>query len=94
VYITRTHDLDSDRHWQSITNIGVRPTFDGDRQTIETWLLSASEDPGPKRIRLDFLRRVREERRFESPEALKQQILKDAARANAYFRRLRNSPSR
>jgi riboflavin kinase/FMN adenylyltransferase len=35
-----------------------------------------------------FRRHVREERKFESPEALKTQILRDVGRANAYFRRL------
>jgi FAD synthase len=35
---------------------------------------------------LCFLQRLREERRFDSPAALKQQILKDAARAQRYFR--------
>ena len=89
VYITRTHDLErASRVWPSITNVGMRPTFDGDKLTIETFLLSALDGETPHRICLEFLRRVREERRFESPEALKTQILKDVGRAQAYFRRL------
>jgi len=40
------------------------------------------------RIRLEFLRRVRDERKFESTEALKEQILHDVARAKTLFRRL------
>jgi riboflavin kinase/FMN adenylyltransferase len=87
VYITRTYDLDSDRRWNSITNIGYRPTFGGDALTIETFLLNPLEGETPSAIRLEFLRRVRPERKFESPEALRSQILKDVARANAYFRR-------
>lgn len=90
VYITRTHDLDqANRVWPSITNVGVRPTFDGEKLTIETFLLSALDGETPVRIRLEFLRRVRDERRFESPEALKKQILNDVSRAQAFFRRLR-----
>ena len=91
VYITRTTDLDSPDHtWDSITNIGYRPTFDdGGGLSIETFLLSAFTGETPHRIRLQFLRRVREERKFESPEALKAQIFKDVSRAQAYFRRLR-----
>jgi riboflavin kinase/FMN adenylyltransferase len=89
VYVTCTEDLDSGRRWDSITNIGYRPTFGGDSLTIETFLLSPLEGDAPRRIRLSFLRRVRDERKFESPEALKAQILKDVARANAWFRRLR-----
>ena len=90
VYITRTYDLDSaSRNWNSITNVGTRPTFDGDSLTIETFLLEPLEGETPRRIRLEFLRRVRDERKFETPEALKAQILKDVGRANAFFRRWR-----
>ncbi len=88
VYITRTHDLENSRRWNSVTNIGVRPTFDGDALTIETFLLDPFDGVTPSRIRVEFLRRVRGERKFESPEALKRQILHDAGRAQAYFRRL------
>ena len=88
VYITRTTDLGSARQWNSITNIGYRPTFGNDEAlTIETFLLGPLEGETPERIRLEFLRRVRDERKFESPEALKAQILRDVGRAKAYFRR-------
>ncbi len=88
VYITRTRDLDSERRWNSITNIGMRPTFDGDALTIETFLLSAFDGDTPSRIAVEVLRRVREEKKFESPEALKAQIFRDVARANSYHRRV------
>jgi riboflavin kinase/FMN adenylyltransferase len=87
VYITRTRDLESERRWNSITNIGMRPTFEGDARTIETFLLEPLAGNGPERIEVEFLRRVREERKFESPDALKQQIFKDVGRAQTYFRR-------
>ncbi len=87
VYITRTTDLEAARNWPSITNVGYRPTFDGDRLTVETFLLSPLEAPTPRRIQVEFLRRVRDERKFDSPQALKTQIFKDVARAKAYFRR-------
>jgi riboflavin kinase/FMN adenylyltransferase len=87
VYITRTTDLNDERQWQSISNIGMRPTFDGSKRTIETFLLSPFDGVTPSRIRLEFLKRVREERKFDSPEALKSQILHDVKRANTYFRR-------
>jgi len=88
VYITRTRDLDSERRWNSITNIGMRPTFDGNALTIETFLLSPFDGATPARIAVEVLRRVRDERKFESPEALKAQIFRDVARANAYHRRV------
>ncbi|HYI92120.1 MAG TPA: bifunctional riboflavin kinase/FAD synthetase [Bryobacteraceae bacterium] len=87
VYVTRTTDLRAGRYWPSITNIGMRPTFNGDRRTIETFLLLPLEGDTPKLIRLEFLKRVREERKFDSPEALKAQIFKDVKRAQMYFRR-------
>lgn len=87
VYITHTRDLEDGRSWPSITNIGTRPTFDGDRLTIETFLLEPLEGDTPAAISVAFLRRVREERKFESPDALKRQILKDVSSAQKYFRR-------
>lgn len=93
VYITRTHELDHDpesrRRWNSITNIGTRPTFGGGALSIETFLLEPLADGAPGGIRVELLHRVRDERKFENAEALKAQILRDVGRANAYFRRLR-----
>jgi riboflavin kinase/FMN adenylyltransferase len=89
VYLTRTEDLDSQRRWNSITNIGHRPTFGGDiALSIETFLLDPFDGVTPARIRLEFLRRVRDERKFPDPSALKSQIRRDVGRAQAYFRRL------
>ncbi len=88
VYVTRTRDLDRERCWNSITNVGRRPTFGGNELTIETFLLSPFEPPSPETIRVEFLRWVREERKFESPEALKAQIRRDVGRAQAFFRRV------
>jgi len=90
VYLTRTFDAESERSWKSITNVGFRPTFaDASGElTIETFLLDRLEPPAPERIRVEYLRRVREERKFESPEALKAQILRDVGRAQTFFRRV------
>jgi riboflavin kinase / FMN adenylyltransferase len=88
VYATRTRDLDSGRLWKSITNIGYRPTFNGDSLTIETFLLDPLQSPAPVRIELSFLKYLRGERKFETPEALKSRILKDVNVANRLHRRL------
>jgi riboflavin kinase/FMN adenylyltransferase len=89
VYVTRTTDLDHSRSWQSVTNIGYRPTFGGDdRLSIETFLLAPLGGETPRSIRVEFLWRLRDEQKFESPEALKAQILNDVAQALRYFRRL------
>ena len=90
VYVTRAYDLAGGRRWNAITNIGYRPTFGAsDQVSIETFLLEPFTGETPDRIRLEFLWRVRDERKFESPAALKQQILRDVGVAQRYFRRAR-----
>ena len=87
VYVTRTRDLASARVWPSVSNVGHRPTFGPGALTIETFLLDPLDAPTPQSIRVEFLHRLRPERKFPTPEALKVQILRDVARARAYFRR-------
>jgi riboflavin kinase / FMN adenylyltransferase len=90
VYVTRTTDLETDNHWDSITNIGYRPTFGTSSDlSIETFLLSVGGGIFPRRIRVEFLWRVRDERKFDSAAALKSQILRDVSAARAWFRRAR-----
>ena len=88
VYVTRTRDLADGREWPSVTNVGYRPTFAGTDLSIESFLLAPLEGLTPRLIRVEYLRRLREERKFPDAERLKEQILRDAARARAYFRRL------
>src|SRR5579884_1536881 len=87
VYVTRTHEPETGRGWDSVTNVGYRPTFGGGELTIETFLLDPLEGETPRQIRVEFLYRLRDERKFENPEALKQQILRDVARARKFHRR-------
>ena len=90
VYVTRAHDLDDRRAWPSVTNVGYRPTFGHNREiSIETFLLEPLTAETPRRIRVEFLWRVRPERQFPDAQALKQQILRDAGLAQAYFRRVK-----
>jgi riboflavin kinase/FMN adenylyltransferase len=91
VYITRTRDLETGDRWNSVTNVGTRPTFDGHELSIETFLLSAFDGLTPGRISVEFLRRLRPERKFESADALRQQIFYDVGRAQTFFRRLPGS---
>jgi riboflavin kinase/FMN adenylyltransferase len=88
VYVTRTFDRRDGRCWPSITNVGFRPTFDGESLTVETFLLAELEGNTPQQIRVEFLRRLRDERRFEHPEALKNQILLDVQKSRKFFARL------
>ena len=88
VYITRTRDCADCRKWNSVTNIGYRPTFGAsDQLSIESFLLDALHGEPPQRIRVEFFRRIREERKFDSPLALREQILRDVRTAQTWFRR-------
>jgi riboflavin kinase / FMN adenylyltransferase len=88
VYVTRTFDLAGGRQWNSVTNIGFRPTFGrSDQLSIETYLLDPLEGDTPPRIRVEFLLRLRSEKEFASAEDLKAQILLDVRAARSFFRR-------
>jgi len=89
VYVTRTRELAGERCWQSVTNVGFRPTFGGETLAVETFALDGIEGDPPRRIRVEFLWRLREERRFPDAESLKAQILCDVARSQRWFSRCR-----
>ena len=66
------------RNFRGMCNIGVRPTVGGAAQTIETHILDFDEDIYGLPIGLRFLRRIRDERKFPSLDALKEQLARDA----------------
>lgn len=88
VYLTRTRV--GDEVFNSVTNVGNRPTFGDDLFAIETHLLDFHplEVTSQTEVEISFLRWRREEIKFASVEALKQQIGRDVARAQRYFRLL------
>jgi riboflavin kinase/FMN adenylyltransferase len=88
VYITRTL-LEGETHsHRSVTNIGIRPTFNGSSVSVETHLLGFHPITTPKRIEVRFWKRLREEKKFSGPEELRAQIVRDIAAANKFFSRL------
>jgi riboflavin kinase/FMN adenylyltransferase len=89
VYITRTCFPGESRSHRSVTNIGMRPTFDGTALTVETHLLDLRGEIPAKRIEVRFWKRLRAERKFSGPAELREQIARDIAAANRYFDRLR-----
>jgi riboflavin kinase/FMN adenylyltransferase len=72
---------------RAVTNIGVRPTFADRELGVETHLLDPWRGAPPSVVDLSFLHRLRDERKFDSVEALAGQIQLDIRRAQAYFRR-------
>jgi riboflavin kinase/FMN adenylyltransferase len=89
VYITRTFFDCETCSRRSVTNIGVRPTFNGSALSVETHLLDFQGTSTPNRIEVRFWNRLREEKKFNGPEELRAQIARDIATANKFFSRLR-----
>ncbi len=73
----------------SVTNVGTSPTFDGTELKVETYLLDATPSPHAAAMEVIFYRRIRDEVRFPTAEALKRQIVRDVETANRFFRRLK-----
>jgi riboflavin kinase/FMN adenylyltransferase len=88
VYVTRLKI--GGRAFQAVTNVGNRPTFGAASFAIESHILDfeAVEMNEETPVELEFLLRLRGEREWPSPEALKVQIFKDVARAKRYFARV------
>jgi len=76
-----------DGTWRkSITNIGVRPTFENDAEpSIESFIFDFDGDLYGDVLRVRFLHRIRDERKFNGIDELKAQIEKDSDRARNYF---------
>jgi len=91
VYITRTRI--GTECFDSVSNVGNRPTFGSESYAIETHLLDfhplelTAETP----VELSFLARVRDEVKFDSIEALRQQIGRDVKKAQHYFALMRSA---
>jgi riboflavin kinase/FMN adenylyltransferase len=86
VYVTATL---IDGQWRrSVTNIGTRPTFgSANESSVETFVMNWSGDLYGDVVRVRFLHRLREEKKFGSIEDLKSQIDRDVVRAQNYFER-------
>jgi len=88
VYITRMRI--NGECFDAVSNVGVRPTFGPDSFAIESHLLNFHpiELLAQTEIELIFLKRLREERKFETVDALREQIGKDVQKAQRFFRML------
>jgi riboflavin kinase / FMN adenylyltransferase len=88
VYITRTRV--AQECFDSVTNVGKRPTFGVESFAIETHLLNfhAIELSPDSEVEIHFLKRLRDEIKFPSVEALREQIARDVRKARRYFQLL------
>lgn len=84
VYITKT--LLDGKLYNSMTNVGYNPTFeDVKEKTVETHIIDFNQDIYGKKIEVFFLKKIRNEKKFESVELLKEQISKDMSTARRYL---------
>jgi riboflavin kinase / FMN adenylyltransferase len=70
----------------AVVNVGRRPTFGGEALSIEAHVIDFSGDLYGCSVELRLVRRLRDERRFDSADALAEQIEKDAVQARALLR--------
>lgn len=89
VYVTRTYL--GEKPCLSVTNVGRKPTFGEHRLTVETHLLNFDGLIHENTMTIEYLHRLRDEIKFQNPEALKLQIQKDARRSLKFFRRLEHA---
>lgn len=89
VYATRT--TIKEQTYPSITNIGYNPTFGNDKLNIETHILDYYSDLLNQEIKVEFVKRIRDEVKFENIVKLKEQILKDISEARNILKESLNS---
>jgi riboflavin kinase / FMN adenylyltransferase len=87
VYVTRI-SLDSGPFMNAVTNVGFRPTFNETRLTVETFVLDKQVSANADHARLEFIYRLRDEKKFASADELRSQIGLDVKRAQKFFRML------
>jgi riboflavin kinase / FMN adenylyltransferase len=71
------HAVAGEQLWPAVTNVGVRPTFDGTSRSVEVHLLDADEDLYGRELGFRFLHRIRGEQRFDGPDQLVARIRQD-----------------
>ena len=83
VFIT-TSWIDS-KSFPSLTNVGNRPTFNQKETIIESFIINLNKNLYGKSIRVNFIKKIRDEMKFKTPDDLSQQIKKDLEKAKDYF---------
>ncbi|MGA2159127.1 MAG: bifunctional riboflavin kinase/FAD synthetase [Dehalococcoidia bacterium] len=85
IYVTVAHC--GGRSLHSVTNIGVRPTFDGLKRLIETYILDFDGDIYGQYLKIDLISRLRDEMKFDSVDDLKKQMHNDVMQARDIFKK-------
>jgi riboflavin kinase/FMN adenylyltransferase len=89
IYATLAHI--GNRVLPSVTNIGVRPTFDGLKRLIETFIFDFHEDIYRRKLTIELAARLRDEMKFKSAEELKEQMARDCEKARTILMKIPSS---
>ncbi len=77
VYATKVCIGDTENGLPGMTDIGTRPTFGGQKRTLETYIFNFNENIYGRRISLSFIKHIRKERKFDNVTLLVEQLKKD-----------------
>lgn len=86
VYATTT--IINNQEYKSVTNVGYKPTFNGNKRLVETHIINYSNDLYGQEICIKFHNFIRPEKKFNSIEELQQQIAMDTFEAQTYFQKV------
>ncbi len=78
------------RQWKCVTNIGVNPTFGAGPRTVESYIFDFQEDLYGQPVRLFFVKRIRDEKKFASPDLLVEQMKEDVLSAQRILEDVRS----
>ena len=78
------------RVFDGVMNMGTRPTFEGEKFQIETYLFDFQKMVYKKKIEIFFIEKIRDERKFPNPEMLVVQIKQDVAAAKAILNQIKS----
>ena len=79
VYASRVY-LESGESYSAMTNVGVRPSVDGTKRLLETHLFDFDGSLYDLKLRVELLEKIRDEKKFDSVDELRDQIAKDSKR--------------
>jgi riboflavin kinase/FMN adenylyltransferase len=85
--IYATWAIVGDKRYMAATNVGVRPTFSETKRVVEAFILDFDGDLYGSDISVEFIERLRNERRFDTPEALVAQMHKDVEQTREILRK-------
>lgn len=83
VYVSRAEI--AGRSYEAMSNLGCNPSVGGRRRRLETHIFGFGGELYGCRLRVELLRKIRDERRFATVEELREQLVRDGRAARAYF---------